>query len=128
MLFGLVVTALVQSSSVTTSLAVPLAGAGILTIYQIFPYTLGANVGTTVTAMLAALSVGEMSAVTVALAHMLFNICGILLIWPIPKIRRAPIIMAEKMAEIALFNRAIPILWVLFFFYAMPFAAILLLR
>ena len=128
MLFGLVVTALVQSSSVTTSLAVPLAGAGILTIYQIFPYTLGANVGTTVTAILAALSVGEISAVTVAFAHMLFNICGILLIWPVPTIRRAPIVMAEKMADIALYYRAIPILWVLFFFYAMPFAAILFLR
>ena len=128
MLFGLVVTALVQSSSVTTSLAVPLAGAGILTIYQIFPYTLGANVGTTVTAMLAALSVGEISAVTVAFAHMLFNVCGILMIWPIPAIRRVPIVLAQRMAEIALFNRAIPILWVLFFFYAMPFAAILFLR
>ena len=128
LLFGLVVTALVQSSSVTTSLAVPLAGAGILTIYQIFPYTLGANVGTTVTAMLAALSVGEISAVTVAFAHMLFNICGILLIWPIPAIRRVPIVLAQRMADIALYNRAIPILWVLFFFYAMPFAAILFLR
>jgi len=128
MLFGLVVTALVQSSSVTTSLAVPLAGAGILTIYQIFPYTLGANVGTTVTAMLAALSVGEISAVTVAFAHMLFNICGILMIWPIPTIRKVPIVLAQRMADIALYNRAIPILWVLFFFYAMPFAAILFLR
>jgi len=128
MLFGLVVTALVQSSSVTTSLAVPLAGAGILTIYQIFPYTLGANVGTTVTAMLAALSVGEISAVTIAFAHMLFNIFGILMIWPIPTIRKVPIVLAQRMADIALFNRAIPILWVLFFFYAMPFAAILFLR
>ncbi len=84
--------------------------------------------GTTVTAMLAALSVGEISAVTVAFAHMLFNICGILMIWPIPTIRKVPIVLAKRMADIALFNRAIPILWVLFFFYAMPFAAILFLR
>jgi sodium-dependent phosphate cotransporter len=127
-LFGLFITALVQSSSVTTSLAVPLAGAGILTIHQIFPYTLGANVGTTITAMLAALAVGEMPAVTVAFAHMLFNVCGISVIWPIPAIRRLPIIMAEKMTNIAMYSRVIPIAWVLFFFFALPAAAIYFLR
>jgi sodium-dependent phosphate cotransporter len=128
MFFGLVITALVQSSSVTTSLAVPLAGAGILTIEQIFPYTLGANVGTTITAILAALAVGEVHAVTVAFAHMLFNLCGISVIWPIPAIRRLPIAMSEKMTQLAMFSRIIPVAWVLFFFYALPFGAILLLR
>jgi len=128
MLFGLVITALVQSSSVTTSLAVPLAGAGILTIQQIFPYTLGANVGTTVTAILAALAVGEVPAVTVAFAHMLFNVCGIAVIWPLPAIREIPIIMAEKMTQVAMYSRIIPVVWVLFFFFVMPMAAILLLR
>jgi sodium-dependent phosphate cotransporter len=128
MLFGLVVTALVQSSSITTSLAVPLAGAGILTISQIFPYTLGANVGTTVTAILAALAVGEESAVTVAFAHLLFNVCGIIVVWPVPDIRRIPIVMAEKMTQIAMLSPLIPICWIVFFFYAMPFAVILLLR
>jgi sodium-dependent phosphate cotransporter len=128
MLFGLFVTALVQSSSVTTSLAVPLAGAGILTIQQIFPYTLGANVGTTITAMLAALAVGEVPAVTVALAHMLFNVCGILVIWPVPAIRKLPIVMAEKMTRVAMHSRVIPVVWVLFFFFAVPAAAIFLLR
>jgi sodium-dependent phosphate cotransporter len=128
MLFGLLVTALVQSSSITTSLAVPLAGAGILTINQIFPYTLGANVGTTVTAILAALAVGEESAVTVAFAHLLFNVCGIMVVWPVPAIRRIPIVMAEKMTQIAMLSPLIPFLWVVLFFYAMPFAVILLLR
>ena len=45
-------TAVVQSSSITTSLVVPLVGAGMLTIEQIYPYTLGANIGTTVTALI----------------------------------------------------------------------------
>lgn len=128
MIFGLCITALVQSSSVTTSLAVPLAGAGILTIQQIFPYTLGANVGTTITAILAALAVGEVPAVTVAFAHMLFNVCGILVIWPLPAVRNLPIQMAEKMTEIAMRSRIIPVAWVLFFFFAMPAMAIFLLR
>lgn len=128
MFFGLLITVLVQSSSITTSLAVPLAGAGILTLVQIFPYTLGANIGTTITAMLAALAVGEISAVTVAFAHFLFNICGIALIWPFPAIRRIPLRLAEGFALIAGNHRWIAIVYILVCFYAVPFAALLLLR
>ena len=117
LIFGLAVTALVQSSSITTSLAVPLAGAGVLTLQQIFPYTLGANVGTTVTAILAALAVGEVSAVTVAFAHLLFNTTGILLVWPVPAIRRLPIVLAEKATEVAMMGKWIPVCWILFFFF-----------
>ena len=128
MLFGLLITVLVQSSSITTSLAVPLAGAGILTLIQIFPYTLGANIGTTITAMLAALAVGEISAVTVAFAHLLFNVCGIALIWPIPAIRRIPLRIAGGFAAVAANHRWIAIVYILICFYAVPFTAILLLR
>ena len=128
MLFGLLITVLVQSSSITTSLAVPLAGAGVLSLVQIFPYTLGTNVGTTITAMLAALAVGEISAVTVAFAHMLFNICGIVLIWPIPAIRRIPLRLAGNFAAVAANHRWLAIAYIAICFYAVPFAAILILR
>jgi sodium-dependent phosphate cotransporter len=76
---GLLLTFMVQSSSITTSLAVPMAGAGLLTIIQIFPYTVGANLGTTVTAILAALVTGNLSAIIVAFSHLLFNISGCIL-------------------------------------------------
>jgi sodium-dependent phosphate cotransporter len=92
-LVGLMLTALVQSSSITTSLAVPMAGAGLLTIVQIFPYTLGANVGTTVTAMLAALVTGNLSAIIVAFSHLLFNISGIVVWWPF---RMVPITLEKN--------------------------------
>ncbi len=128
MLLGLLITVFVQSSSITTSLAVPLAGAGILTLVQIFPYTLGANIGTTITAILAALAVGEISAVTVAFAHMLFNICGIAVIWPIPAIRRIPLRLAGSFAAIAADHRWLAVAYIVVFFYAVPFAAILILR
>lgn len=128
MVFGLLITVLVQSSSITTSLAVPLAGAGILTLVQIFPYTLGANIGTTITAMLAALAVGEISAVTVAFAHLLFNVCGIALIWPIPAFRRIPLNLARGFASVAAGHKWIAIVYILVCFYAVPFAAILVLR
>ena len=128
MLFGLFITVLVQSSSITTSLAVPLAGAGILTLIQIFPYTLGANIGTTITAILAALAVGEISAVTVAFAHLLFNICGIALIWPLPAVRWIPLRIAEGFAAVAANHRWIAVAYILVCFYAVPFTAIFLLR
>lgn len=128
MLFGLLITVLVQSSSITTSLAVPLAGAGILTLIQIFPYTLGTNIGTTITAILAALAVGEISAVSVAFAHLLFNICGIAVLWPLPAIRRIPLRLARGLAAVAANRRWIAVAYILVCFYAVPFAAILLLR
>ncbi len=128
MLFGIAITVLVQSSSITTSLAVPLAGAGILTLSQIFPYTLGANVGTTITAMLAALTVGEISAVTVAFAHLVFNLLGIAVIWPIPRVRRIPIRMADRFASIAMNARWLALVYIVLVFYALPILAIFILR
>jgi len=80
---GLLMTILVQSSSITTSLIVPLAGAGIVSLRQIFPYTLGANLGTTITAMLAAMATQNHVAVTVAFAHLWFNIYGMAVFYPL---------------------------------------------
>jgi sodium-dependent phosphate cotransporter len=97
-LFGIVLTATVQSSSVTTSLIVPLAGAGLVTTRKIFPYTLGANIGTTITAILAALATVNHVAITVALAHLCFNIFGILIFYPLKFI---PIQLAEFVGKVA---------------------------
>lgn len=116
-LVGLLLTALVQSSSITTSLAVPMAGAGLLTIMQIFPYTLGANIGTTVTAMLAALVTGNLSAIIVALSHLLFNISGILIWWPFKFI---PIKAAEKFAHFSVRNKYIPFIYIIVVFFLIP--------
>ena len=128
MLFGLLITIMVQSSSITTSLVVPMAGAGILSLRQIFPYSLGANIGTTVTAILASLVSGSIAPVAVAFSHLLFNICGILIIWPIPTIRNIPIKMAEWMADKAVRNRIFPILYIIILFFVVPLSLILLVR
>lgn len=120
MLFGLVMTVLVQSSSITTSLIIPLVGAGILSVEQIFPYTLGANVGTTVTAMLAALSTANIAAITIAFVHLCFNIAGIVLIYPITYIRRIPIKLAQGMANLTSQSRGLAIAFVLVVFYIIP--------
>jgi sodium-dependent phosphate cotransporter len=128
MFFGLLITVMVQSSSITTSLIVPMAGAGILSLRQIFPYSLGTNIGTTVTAILASLVSGTLAPVAVAFSHLLFNICGISIIWPIPIIRNIPIKMAEWIAGKAVQNRIFPILYIIIAFFIIPLSLILLVR
>ncbi|HDY90359.1 MAG TPA: hypothetical protein ENH82_19850, partial [bacterium] len=96
LVFGMLFTALVQSSSITISILIPIVGAGILTIEQIFPYTLGANIGTTITALLAALTFGGEAAMTVAFSHFVFNVFGIAIFYPLKKL---PIWTSKKIAS-----------------------------
>ena len=125
LLVGLLLTVLVQSSSITTSLAVPLAGAGLLTLVQIFPYTLGANIGTTITAILAALFSGDLSAIIVAFSHLLFNISGIVFWWPF---KALPIFLAQKFAAFSTKNKLIPVLYILVVFFMVPLLLIFISR
>ena len=104
---GAVTTALVQSSSATTSLVVPLAGTGVLSLRQIFPYTLGANIGTTITALLASFSTGSPAAVIVGLAHLSFNLLGMVIFYPL---RAIPIWLAEKVGAVAARTKASSVL------------------
>ena len=128
MLFGVFITILVQSSSITTSLVVPLAGAGILRLEQIFPYTLGANIGTTITALLASLVSGTIAPLAVAFSHLIFNIFGIAIIWPIERVRNIPIITAKWFTEIAIQNKIYPIIYILVVFFIVPLTLILFVR
>ena len=114
---GVLLTVLVQSSSITTSLIVPMAGAGLLTLTQIFPYTLGSNIGTTITAILAALVTGSDAAIIVAFSHLLFNISGIVLIYPFKKI---PIGLATMFAEYSTRSKLIPVGYVVIVFFIIP--------
>ena len=119
MAFGVVMTVLVQRSSITTSLIIPLIGAGILTLEQVFPFTLGANIGTTVTAMLASLATGNPAAVTVAFAHLVFNLTGIGIVYPLAPIRRIPLRLARGLAELTSRSRAYAFVYVGFVFFAL---------
>ncbi|MBU1975039.1 MAG: Na/Pi symporter [Nanoarchaeota archaeon] len=114
---GLVLTGIVQSSSVTTSLVVPLAGVGILTLDRIFPYIMGANIGTTVTSIMASLVTGSPAAVTVAIVHFLFNSIGCAIISPI---RQVPIAMSRWLANLSFRSLAYPFGYVVSIFYILP--------
>ena len=119
---GVMITVLVQSSSITTSILVPMAGAGIINLRQIFSVTLGANVGTTITALMATLGTTQMAgaALTIALCHLFFNISGIALIYPIKKIRQIPINTAERLAELAIKSKKLVVFYILGIFFLIP--------
>merc|ERR1712217_105136 len=95
LLVGLGVTILVQSSSVTTSALTPLCGVGVLPLEKMMPMTLGANIGTTCTALIASLVSLKFGAVQIALVHPFFNIIGILIWFPVPLLRRIPLAAAR---------------------------------
>jgi sodium-dependent phosphate cotransporter len=116
---GIAFTAVIQSSSVTTSLMVPMAAAGVMTLRQVFPVTVGANVGTTVTAILASLT-GNPTGLTIALVHLLFNISGIILFFIPPPLRKIPLIAARKLSEVAMRRRYVAVLFILVVFFAIP--------
>lgn len=82
LLMGGLFTALVQSSSVTTGLAIIFTQQGILGLENAVPLIMGANVGTTVTALIAMVN-ADAAAKKTALTHLLFNVGGVLVFLPI---------------------------------------------
>ena len=134
LVFGTLVTIMVQSSSITTSITVPLVGAGIVTVSQIFPFVLGANIGTTVTALLASLVLASggnvlgAAALQVALAHLVFNCCGVITFLPFRMMRRIPVRMSEVLGSLVVKNRAWAFGYVACIFFLVPLIIILLTR
>lgn len=124
---GAVMTVLVQSSSTTTALIVPLAGSGLFSLRQIYAFTLGANVGTTVTALLAATAISGPTAalaLQIALVHLLFNLMAILIIFGLPFLRSIPIYMAEFLALLAERNKLYVAGYILGVFFFVPLSCI----
>lgn len=120
---GSLITVLVQSSSTTTALIVPLAGTGVFSLRQIYPFTLGANVGTTITALLAATAITGPTAelaLQIALIHLFFNLLAILLIYVLPVLRQVPITMAETLAMYAQKNKLYVVAYIGGVFFMIP--------
>jgi len=125
--FGIIITIAVQSSSITTSLLVPLAGSGLLSLRSILPVTVGANIGTTATALLAALA-GNLSGLAIAIVHFLFNICGTLIWFVHPKMREVPIKFAQKLGELSQRRRAFGLGYVATVFFVLPLVFMVIFR
>ncbi|AYY11568.1 Na/Pi cotransporter family protein [Actinobacteria bacterium YIM 96077] len=128
MVSGATATVLVQSSTTSTCLMIPLAGSGALSLRQIYPFTIGANLGTTMTALLASTAAtGPLAvhALEIALVHLLFNIFAMVVIFALPLLRNVPIRGAEWLAALALKNKTYAIAWVVVTFLAVPALLIL---
>jgi sodium-dependent phosphate cotransporter len=117
---GVLITVMVQSSSITTSVMVPLVGAGVVSLEQLFPFTIGANLGTTMTALMASLATGSPAAVSVALSHLLFNGMGAVIIYPLPWLRAVPLALARGLGALGSRNRPAAIAYVLVVFFGLP--------
>jgi len=127
-LVGLGVTVAVQSSSITTSILVPLVASGILSLRNAFPITVGANIGTTVTALIASLAVLLPEGLAIALVHTLFNTITMIIIFGIPPLRQLPVRMAEGLANLAMKRRSVIVIYGAGFFIVLPLLGILLIR
>ncbi|XP_014834389.1 PREDICTED: sodium-dependent phosphate transport protein 2A-like isoform X2 [Poecilia mexicana] len=128
LLAGAGMTFLVQSSSVFTSALTPLVGVGVISLERVYPLTLGSNLGTTGTALLAALAsrAEKLAAATqVALCHFFFNLFGILLWYPIPA-TRLPIRMASALGKCAARYRWFAVLYLVLFFLLFPLVVFVL--
>ena len=128
---GALLTSIVQSSSITTSLIVPLVASGVITLNRCYPYTLGANIGTTITAILASLAtVSAVSGqaantigVTTAFAHLMFNILGVSVFYTL---KRIPLFCASSLAELAAESKRWAVVFMLGLFFVVPLIIILL--
>lgn len=133
LLLGVILTALVQSSSITTSMAVPLVAAGLLTLNRAYPFTLGANIGTTVIAILASLatissengSIVSTIGLTVAFCHLLFNVYGMVIFLPL---RRLPIYCATRLATLAAESKKWAFFFVITTFFIIPLVFVFIIR
>ena len=123
-LTGAGATALLQSSSMVTSLMIPLAGTGAATLEQIYPFVLGANIGTAVTALLAAATTGSGVALQLALVHLLYNALGVMVIYGLPVLRSLPLNAARRLAGASRRYRIIPVAYVTGLFFGLPFGAL----
>ena len=123
-LVGAGLTMLVQSSSIFTSALTPLIGVGVVTIDRAFPLTLGSNIGTTATGILAALASNSNldKALQIAFCHLFFNISGILLWYPIPYLRKVPISFAKTLGNQTAKYRWFAVAYLVFGFFLLPAA------
>jgi len=125
-LIGILITISVQSSSITTSILVPIVGSGILSVENAFPITLGANIGTTVTAVLASFAVDNIAGLTIALHHVLFNVLGVLIVYPFKAIRNIPVNLAKTLSAATAKRRYVALLYVLIVFVTIPLLGVVL--
>lgn len=126
-IWGVITTAAIRSSTITTSVVVAIVAKKIVTLRQAAPYIMGANIGTTITAFIAALLNSNFyGALSLALAHFLFNLIGFVLFFFIPGLNQVPLALANGLGKLTQANRLIGFAFILFTFFVLPFTLIYL--
>jgi sodium-dependent phosphate cotransporter len=122
MLVGAVITILVRSSSVFTSTLTPLCGSGLVSLETAYPLTLGSNIGTTTTSILASFAAeGKYlkPSIQISMVHLFFNVIGILIFYPIPWMRW-PIFLAQKLGDLTAEYRWFAAMYLVLSFFVLP--------
>ncbi|XP_069113975.1 sodium-dependent phosphate transport protein 2B-like [Argopecten irradians] len=119
---GAGLTILVQSSSIFTSALTPLVGVGVIHIERMYPLTLGSNIGTTGTSILAALaSSGNFyESFKLSLCHLFFNLSGVFMFYIIYPLRKLPINAAKYMGNITAEYRWFAIAYLVLLYFLLP--------
>lgn len=123
--WGLGITALIRSSTITTSLVVPLVAKKVVKLSQAVPFILGANIGTTITAFIAAISNSNI-AISIAIAHFLFNFIGVIIFWLVPWVNQLPSRAAKGLGRLTIRFRLAGFVYILLTFFFIPFSLIYL--
>jgi sodium-dependent phosphate cotransporter len=124
--WGLITTAAIRSSTITTSIVVPIVAKKVVKMRMAAPFIMGANIGTTITAFIAAMLNSNNSAINIAIAHFLFNLTGVLLFFPVPALKEIPIRLSVALGKLTLRYRIAGFLFILLTFFIIPFSLIYL--
>ena len=122
---GALFTAGIQSSSITTSIIVPVAATGTIPLRSVFPYIVGANIGTTITALIASFFIST-DAITIAFIHVIFNLLGVIIFMLIPVIKNMTIYLAIRFGSLTTDYRLLGLAYIVMMFFILPFALIYL--
>lgn len=125
--WGLLLTAAIRSSTITTSLVVPLVAKKVIRLSQSVPFILGANIGTTITAFIAAMSNSNI-AISIAIAHFLFNFIGVIIFSMVPYVKTIPVNLAKGLGKLTIRYRLAGFVYILLTFFFIPFSLIYLNR
>jgi solute carrier family 34 (sodium-dependent phosphate cotransporter) len=125
---GIGVTVAVQSSTITTSILVPLVAAGVLTLPNAYPITVGANIGTTITALIASMAVQRPEGLTIALVHLLFNLAAVAIIFPVKRVRLVPVRLAGMLSDVAVRHHTLVFAYIVGLFIVLPLLGLFLIK
>jgi len=124
---GAIMTILIQSSSTTTSLLIPLVGNGIVTARSIYPFTLGANIGTCITALIAALAIvgpNAELALQIAFVHLAYNVLSVVVIYGIALLREWPPNLSYQLSLKVADRKIYGLAYIIGLFFLLPLGAV----